>query len=688
MPANATKIEEIDARILEILGLSDAVDLEFDEYKTLLKESMMKGRMGGSTGMSTEDVEKVTDEWKRVKNDTGTFKVKSKAADFVSGKKPSPSKPKPQIDSSKLLPGKGGALSADIQPEEEDETGDFLRTVVAPSLDKIEKSLENILNFFKKQEELEERRDEKERVGEEKTGKKSREAELEETKEGPIKKTLDVVSKPVKGFFDMIWDFLKNILLGGALLALYDILKDPTKFVNNLIGMVNGVIGFLNNIINTISGPLLSPFNLIIDAFNTGMSWWNNSVNSVLGWFGQDPSNPPNPIPHLTLPNIPTIKPLDPGTIPGLEGGGEIVDIGFTEGGGIDSSSGITINGMCKDTQLIAAQPGEIMFSNPAVNYWGADTLLGMNELGGGTNIPKMGTPVLGATGGGIIQAMQTGGLVGGIAGKPSNAKNRPIFLHWNVGGYGGTAGSYHQLFMGSGQPRATGIDYSKDKTGHTGGHNDDSTALAVAAMKAIPGTYPEKYEQWPKPIQLTAMTNEAAALANAWGWTRGDVDKNVMTHGEWERKYVKSGKSPDGKVHKWDLDMLEDGPVTHPGGHFSTKQIKSKGGNILRGMIKSAMGGGGQTNLPEAQTPEGGSGPAPSIPSITPGSSPTIPGAPGAGQQNQWGNTTFIGGGHQQQQSQSSATSADQAPAQSVSSQDFNNAELIVIKSIYNLVG
>ena len=152
MPANATKIEEIDARILEILGLSDAVDLEFDEYKTLLKESMMKGRMGGSTGMSTEDVEKVTDEWKRVKNDTGTFKVKSKAADFVSGKKPSPSKPKPQIDSSKLLPGKGGALSADIQPEEEDETGDFLRTVVAPSLDKIENSLENILNLIKNQE--------------------------------------------------------------------------------------------------------------------------------------------------------------------------------------------------------------------------------------------------------------------------------------------------------------------------------------------------------------------------------------------------------------------------------------------------------------------------------------------------------------------------------------------------------
>jgi len=54
MPANATKIEEIDSRILEILGISDAVDLEFDEYKTLLKEKMAAQRMQG--GVSGEEV--------------------------------------------------------------------------------------------------------------------------------------------------------------------------------------------------------------------------------------------------------------------------------------------------------------------------------------------------------------------------------------------------------------------------------------------------------------------------------------------------------------------------------------------------------------------------------------------------------------------------------------------------------
>jgi len=285
-----------------------------------------------------------------------------------------------------------------------------------------------------------------------------------------------------------------------------------------------------------------------------------------------------------------------------------------------------------------------------------------------------------------MIQGLQGGGLVGGTAGNPPDPKNRKIFLHWNVGGHSGTDGPYHQLFMGNGQPRATGIDYGQDKGAHTGGHNHDSVGLGVAAMLEQAGAGELGYVDWPTTASLNALSNEAAGLANAWGWSSSDVDRNVQTHGEWERTYVKSGKSPDGKVHKWDLDMLKDGRVTHPGGHFTTKQINSKGGNSLRAMIKSAMGGSGPTNSLD-QTPEVGTGPAPSI-TPGPGSSPSIPGAPGSGQQNQWGNTTFIGGGHQQQQSQSSATAANQTVSPNFSSQDFNNAELIVIKSIYNLVG
>jgi len=63
----------------------------------------------------------------------------------------------------------------------------------------------------------------------------------------------------------------------------------------------------------------------------------------------------------------------------------------FIEGGAIDNLSGMKIKGMGKDTQLIAAQPGEVMMSRKAVDMYGADTLLGMNAAAGGTNKPKYG---------------------------------------------------------------------------------------------------------------------------------------------------------------------------------------------------------------------------------------------------------------------------------------------------------
>ena len=75
MPSNAT--ETIDARILRLIGLEDIFDLDYDTYITLLKEAMVKGRMPKTT-IPSEEVELLTDEWKRVKTkkDKGRFKVK------------------------------------------------------------------------------------------------------------------------------------------------------------------------------------------------------------------------------------------------------------------------------------------------------------------------------------------------------------------------------------------------------------------------------------------------------------------------------------------------------------------------------------------------------------------------------------------------------------------------------------
>ena len=58
--------EQIDERVLSILGLQDAFDFTYEEYLTLLKEKAVAARMT-QQGMSTESVELITDELKRVK---------------------------------------------------------------------------------------------------------------------------------------------------------------------------------------------------------------------------------------------------------------------------------------------------------------------------------------------------------------------------------------------------------------------------------------------------------------------------------------------------------------------------------------------------------------------------------------------------------------------------------------------
>jgi len=88
-----------------------------------------------------------------------------------------------------------------------------------------------------------------------------------------------------------------------------------------------------------------------------------------------------------------------------FSGGGEIDvrDIGFEGGGGIGEDSGVRITGAGPDTQLIAAQPGEVMMSKKAVDKYGANFFLGINKRAGGTNIPRMVNNIQLAQGGGMI---------------------------------------------------------------------------------------------------------------------------------------------------------------------------------------------------------------------------------------------------------------------------------------------
>ena len=57
--------EQIDERILGLLGLEDEYEMSYEEYVRHLKEAMVASRMSKSK-FSTEESELITNEWKRV----------------------------------------------------------------------------------------------------------------------------------------------------------------------------------------------------------------------------------------------------------------------------------------------------------------------------------------------------------------------------------------------------------------------------------------------------------------------------------------------------------------------------------------------------------------------------------------------------------------------------------------------
>ena len=647
--------KEVNQGILrDYLGISDGSDIDFGTYKTLIREKIAAARMGGSD-VDSGDVEILTKEFVRIKKikipesqekskiDAKKFfaeqeKAAKKVAEksnqaakkissqkFVAAAAQTNPKKKEKVKPQLLLPG-----TAEPQQEEGVDNEELKKGIdeVSLKLTDLDENLQSILNTLKKQAKLDKKEDKDEDALNIKQKRAGREKLLESKTQKEDKKVSEKVVKPVKGIFDFLMDFFKNILLGGALLFLLKVLKDPKKFLQPLIDAFNKVLEFFNGIIRGINGFIdgfnkfvLSPINdFVLKPIHSSLNFIEDRINDVLGLFGADPlENIPDQPPALEIPKIPEIPMYDPFNVrpenqqqaPPVQQtyqGGEVIVNNtqqFAEGGSVTNNSGARITGAGADTQLIAAQPGEIVMSRGAVNKFGAGNLLAMNAAGGGSNIPRM-------TNG--IQGFSNGGLVGGTAGLDSpdraggKAKKTKVFLHWTGDHHNKNVGPYHQVFSGSGKPMRR-AQYGVDNNEGTGGYNTNSVALSAAAMGHGPPTSPYNEDRgWREnPItnaQTTAMAKEAAGLLKAYGQTAADVDKNVLTHGEWERMAVKSGKLGGG-VQRWDLDMLNPGPITHPGGFFSTRQVKSTGGNQMRSKIKSFMGGAtGDTSTPEGVMP------------------------------------------------------------------------------------
>jgi hypothetical protein len=105
----------------------------------------------------------------------------------------------------------------------------------------------------------------------------------------------------------------------------------------------------------------------------------------------------------------------------------------YNDGGGVGSgkittNSGSDITGAGPDTQLIAAQPGEIVINKRTVDAVGADHFLGLNRQHGGpsANKPKTATVQTASGGGFVLPTFSNGGQVVG-SGDESNSRPRGI---------------------------------------------------------------------------------------------------------------------------------------------------------------------------------------------------------------------------------------------------------------------
>ena len=672
----------------------------------------------------------------------------------------------------------------DIKGEEgKNEEIEKLKSILVPAFAKIEGHLQSIQNTFKDESKLDKKQDRKDDILEEKAAKKGREGELEGKKKPAALQLAEKAAKPVKGLFDMIWGFVKNILMGAALIGLINIFKNFDKIKKNLIGVVNNVIGFLNFLLEVIFGPILSPINSLIGGLNMGFSAIFSAINSVLEAFKQDPIDPwqieaieppqiptipvePEPkvpvqkaegggevtnvtnvtnitnegsdtskeeegegddvrtaisdssgeidetiaqseaslgdqisqtenlmnqIPDgeggettpevqigdlsdnlnkgLSMPPIPKDKgssglsmppiPKDKGVVEGVQsamGGGAIQrmqgggktkhvnasDISAKEGGAVTSQSGLKISGMGPDTQLLAAQPGEIVMSKKAVNKIGADRLLAANKSGGGDNKPKMG----------MVKGVQVSRMQGGGSVSP-----------FPEGSYKGQSGQVY------GDSRSYGGHVGIDVTENSPYKSDPKRPIYAPVHSKV---LSEEYQ--------TSGYTSGLMLDHGDGLQSRYVHMIPMKRpgdevkaGEQIGKLLPLGSSPSWNSTHLHFELYKGSKLLNPTSFYQ---------GLVKGQYKPSSSRG-TGDLDKFNAGEGAKISAQV--SSTSSSGASLPGAPSGSKTNV---RVLPMGGPPGGSPPGSAAAADQARVNGFSAVDVNNLDLLPVRSIYNIVG
>ena len=472
--------EEIDERILGLLGLEDVFDIDYGTYTTLLKEKLAASRTFEKK-LSTEEDELLVSEFRRVKGKVGRFKLKKRKVTSEDIGVTGPIR----VSSNKfLLAGK-----AVIPEQETKESSDDIKS--------IEKALDAILKTLTLQNKDKKKQSEDERKKSEDRRRRQREGDLEKPLT-QLKALAKKIIAPAQGILDRIFRFIKITLLGyafnqlvkwfsdpknadkikvlgrflkdwwPALLTAYGLFATPFgKFIRTTLKMLRGFIPQIAKFV------IKHPFLAATAAAGVGayvMTQRNEANRDELKQTEPSIVTPKETKETGKTPGVPQLQQEQVlqrgfgGMFSGgglikrksFFGGGEIQkelnvnEIAFDGGGGVNDDSGVRIRGAGPDTQLIAAAPGEIVMSKKAVDRYGANFFLDLNKRAGGTNIPKIANNIQLAAGGGLIKrtikTYQGGGMLGALgrvlpgtgsvmAPQGANLGFQNKFLGMNVGG-------------------------------------------------------------------------------------------------------------------------------------------------------------------------------------------------------------------------------------------------------------
>jgi hypothetical protein len=430
--------ESIDERILKLLGLDDVFDIDYGTYVSLLKERLVASR-NFNKNLSTEEDELLVEEFRKVKGKVGRFKIRKKKITAENLGVTGPvrvSKERFYLTSKAVVP----QPAAPVAESSED-------------VKNISDSLDSILKSLTEQNKLTKKKAEEDRKSDEQSRRLKRESELEK----PLKKALGVVKTliaPFQNILDRIMRFIGFTLLGFLVDKVLKWFTDPENerkikilgrflkdwwpslafaaglFLTPLGKFVRTTLTMLRTFVPQMV-RFMAAHPLVFGAAAAGVGAYAASQMNEKKRAEFKKTDPSIVLPEETAktgktPGAPQLQQeqvLQRGFGGMFNGGGQIKrksffgggaidkivdvnDIAFDGGGGIDNDSGLRITGAGPDTQLIAAQPGEVMISKKAVDKYGANFFLGLNKRAGGTNIPRMVNN---------IQLAQGGGMVGGF---------------------------------------------------------------------------------------------------------------------------------------------------------------------------------------------------------------------------------------------------------------------------------